>query len=33
VDKEWGAHGKGATGFGVASIIGYLRKIARSAAG
>jgi leucyl aminopeptidase len=27
-DKEWGCYGKGATGFGVASIVGYLRDLA-----
>jgi leucyl aminopeptidase len=32
-DKEWGVFGKGATGFGVASIIEYLRRIAPVPAG
>jgi len=31
-DKEWGMFGKGATGFGVSSIIEYLRGIATAAA-
>lgn len=29
-DKEWGAFGKGATGFGVASIVQYVRALASS---
>ncbi len=29
-DKEWGCYGKGATGFGVASIVQYLRGLAAS---
>lgn len=29
-DKEWGAFGKGATGFGVASIVEYVRALASS---
>jgi len=32
-DKEWGVYGKGATGFGVPSIIEYLRRIAPSPGG
>ena len=32
-DKEWGVFGKGATGFGVSSIIEYLRRISRPTAG
>jgi len=32
-DKEWGVYGKGATGFGVPSIVEYLRRIASSVAG
>jgi leucyl aminopeptidase len=31
-DKEWGVFGKGATGFGVASIVQYLRTIAANVA-
>lgn len=31
-DKEWGVYGKGATGFGVSSIVQYLRGVASSAA-
>lgn len=30
-DKEWGSFGKGATGFGVASIVQYLRSVASTA--
>jgi leucyl aminopeptidase len=30
-DKEWGVYGKGATGFGVASILEYLRMVASPA--
>jgi leucyl aminopeptidase len=29
-DKEWGCYGKGATGFGVASIVDYLRNLAHA---
>jgi leucyl aminopeptidase len=29
-NKEWGCYGKGATGFGVASIVQYLRNVASS---
>lgn len=32
-DKEWGVFGKGGTGFGVSSIIEYLRGIGRASAG
>ena len=31
-DKEWGVYGKGATGFGVASIVEYLRRLGASSA-